>query len=167
MKQGITRYIPDLLKFCVSIGLTLFCYWLDNNHIMAIVISSNNLPDALAGILTFATLILGFIGVLLPAIMSMKKESKLIAGFMKKISSESFSAYVRNNIISGILLNMCTVAMFFANDLMQNGLIAVSFAIGWCTFFFGIYFTITTFCVLNLLLRLMIEEVKGSAYPNG
>lgn len=167
MKDKLHEHIPSLLKLIGCFGVTGILYWVDGNHVMLLLLSSKQLSEALTGILTFTSLILGFIGVLLPTIMGMKKESELIEKFFKQVSPTRFSMFVRSNILSGLLLTICTVMMFFATDMVGNGLTKAAKLLGWTTLFCSIHFVVTTFCVLNLLLRLLIENKKGEAYPNG
>lgn len=167
MKRGLQENAFEWGKVIVCLMFTLFLHWLDGNKFMMLVATSDRLPDALTGILTFTTLILGFIGVLLPAIMGMKKESDLVGKFFRRVSPKRFSAFVRNNILAGLLLTMCVVVMFFAKDLLENEFSKTAMFISWATVFFSIYFIVTTFCVLNLLLRLLVEDSQGEAYPKG
>lgn len=167
MKRGLHEKGFELLKVIVCLVLTLVLRLIDGNKIMMLVTASDQLSDALTGILTFTTLILGFIGVLLPAIMGMKKESDLVGKFFRRVSPKRFSSFVRNNIIAGLLLTICVVVMFFVKDLLENEFTKTAMFISWATLFFIIYFVFTTFCVLNLLLRLLIEDSNGEAYPKG
>lgn len=157
----------EWVKLIVCFALTLVLHFVDGNKVMMLIAKSDQLSDALTGILTFTTLILGFIGVLLPAIMGMKKESDLIGKFFRRVTPKRFSAFVRNNILAGLLLTMCVVVMFFAKDLLENEFAKIAMFISWATVFFSIYFIVTTFCVLNILLRLLVEDSKGEAYPKG
>lgn len=167
MKRGLHEKGFELLKVIVCLVLTLVLRLVDGNKIMMLVTASDQLSDALTGILTFTTLILGFIGVLLPAIMGMKKESDLVGKFFRRVSPKRFSSFVRNNIIAGLLLTICVVVMFFVKDLLENEFTKTAMFISWATLFLIIYFVFTTFCVLNLLLRLLIEDSNGEAYPKG
>lgn len=167
MKRGLQENAFEWVKVIVCLMFTLLLHWLDGNKFMMLVATSDRLPDALTGILTFTTLILGFIGVLLPAIMGMKKESDLVGKFFRRVSPKRFSSFVRNNILAGLLLTICVVVMFFAGDFLDNDFTRIAMFISWTTLFFGIYFVITTFCVLNLLLRLLVEDSDSEAYPKG
>ena len=73
MKYGLRERIFGMRKLAMCVLFTWLLYRFDRNRVMQIVIRSDNLSDALTGILTFTTLILGFVNVLLPAIISMKK----------------------------------------------------------------------------------------------
>ncbi len=167
MKYGLRERIFGMRKFAMCAVFTWLLYRFDRNRIMQIVVKSNNLSDALTGILTFTTLILGFVNVLLPAIISMKKESNLIAKFLRRISTKCFSDFIRNNILAGLCLTICTVIMFFINDFQKNNFEKITITVSWTALFFWIYFIVTTFDVLNLLLRLLIEDCEGEAYPKG
>ena len=57
--------------------------------------------------------------------------------------------------------------MFFVKDLLENKFTKMAMLISWATLFFSIYFVLTTFYVLKLLLRLLIEDSNGEAYPKG
>lgn len=167
MKHGVKKRIPNSLELIGSVFITVVVYQFGSDGLMELVISSDRLPDAMTGVITFTTLILGFIGVLLPAIMGMKKESELVEKFFKHISQKQFSGFIRSNIISGLWLTVITVIMFFANDLFENGFAKIAMTVGWATLFCSIYFVMTTFSVLNLLLRLLIEDNGDEAYPRG
>ena len=167
MKRALNERVPELLKLFMCLGITLCLRWKGGDQMMMLVAKSEQLPDALTGILTFSSLILGFIGVLLPAIMGMKKESDLVESFFKRVPPKRFSMFVRSNILSGLLLTICAVTMFFVKDIMDNNFKQVAMLAGWATLFFSIYFTVTTFCVLNLLLRLLLEDKNSEAYPKG
>lgn len=167
MKYGLCDHAPEWTKAFFCLGITLLLHRLDGNAVMLLVATSEHLSDALTGILTFTTLILGFIGVLLPAIMGMKKESDLVGKFFRRVSAKRFSLFVRNNILAGLFLTVCAVAMFFVKDLLENKFTKMAMLISWATLFFSIYFVLTTFYVLKLLLRLLIEDSNGEAYPKG
>lgn len=167
MKRGLQKNVFEWVKVIMCLVFTLFLRWLDGNKFMMLIATSDQLSDALTGILTFTTLILGFIGVLLPAIMGMKKESDLVGKFFRRVSPKRFSSFVRNNILAGLLLTICVVVMFFTGDFLDNDFTKIAMLISWATVFFSIYFIVTTFCVLNLLLRLLVEDSQGEAYPKG
>nr|WP_302663382.1 hypothetical protein [uncultured Agathobaculum sp.] len=167
MKYGLRERIFGMRKLAMCVLFTWLLYRFDRNRVMQIVVRSDNLSDALTGILTFTTLILGFVNVLLPAIISMKKESDLISKFFRHISTKCFSDFIRNNILVGLCLIICTVIMFFVNDFQKSNCEKIAIIVSWTTLFFWIYFIVTTFDVLNSLLRLLIEDCEGEAYPKG
>lgn len=158
MEQKVNEIAMEIVKFVACAIIAAFILWVDKNRLMLLAIQSCHLSDALSGILTFATLMIGFLGVLLPAVMSTRQDSKLVEKFFNSVPSKRFSLFIRNNILSGLFLNVCSIAMFFSIDLLENGFENIALWIGWLTTFGIIYFSVTTFCVLNLLLRLLIEE---------
>lgn len=158
MEQKVNEYAMEIVKFIACVIIAAFILWVDKNRLMLLAIQSCHLSDALSGILTFATLMIGFLGVLLPAVMSTRQDSKLVEKFFSSVPSKRFSLFIRNNILSGLFLNICSIAMFFSIDLLENGFENIALWIGRLTTFGIIYFSVTTFCVLNLLLRLLIEE---------
>lgn len=158
MGQKVNEYAMEIVKFVVCAIVAAFVLWVDNNRLMLLAIRSRQLSEALSGILTFATLMIGFLGVLLPAVMSTRQNSKLVEKFLRSVPSKRFSLFIRNNILSGLFLNICSIVMFFSIDFFENGFESTALWIGRLTVFGIIYFSVTTFCVLNLLLRLLIEE---------
>lgn len=153
------NYGMETIKFFACIAITVILYLLEKNDIVFAMIQSNHLSDALTGILTFSTLMVGFLGVLLPAVISTRKDSTIIKRFLDTVPPKRFSAFIRNNIVAGLFLNICAIAMFFCNDLLTNEKIRTALAMGWITIFCIVYFIVTTFCVLNILLRLLIENI--------
>lgn len=158
MEQKVNEYAMEIVKFIACVIIAAIILWVDKNRLMLLAIQSCHLSDALSGILTFATLMIGFLGVLLPAVMSTRQDSKLVEKFFSSVPSKRFSLFIRNNILSGLFLNVCSIAMFFSIDLLENGFENIALWIGRLTTFGIIYFSFTTFCVLNLLLKLLIEE---------
>lgn len=90
MNHGLQKNSLEWVKLIVCLALTLILHFIDGNKIMMLIATSDQLSDALTGILTFTTLILGFIGVLLPAIMGMKKESDLVGKFLDEYLLKGF-----------------------------------------------------------------------------
>lgn len=154
-------YGMEIVKIAACIVITgiLYCYdYFKQKNMVFLIIKSCHLTDALTGVLTFATLMIGFLGVLLPAVVSMRKDSDLISNFFKVVSPKRFSAFIRSNIIASLALNICSIIMFFSKDMINTNHIHFAFLTGWLTILSAIYFIVTTYSVLNTLLRLLIEN---------
>ena len=156
-----SNYGMEIIKIAACIVITgILCFYdcCKKKNIIFSIIKSEHLTDALTGMLTFATLMIGFLGVLLPAVVSMRKDSDLISNFFKIVPPKRFSAFIRSNIIASLALNICSVIMFFSEDMINTNHIHFAFLTGWLTILSAIYFVVTTYSVLNTLLRLLIDN---------
>ena len=127
------------------------------------ILTMHNLPDALGAIITFTSIILGFVGVLLTSIVSIKKESEFVQYFFDNADKKYFCSVVSGNIFSGALLALVSVFMYFAES---SNLIGLSLQFAWIFLIF--YFVLTTFRLMRWLLTLLCcsNDKKPSAECN-
>jgi len=104
-------------------------------------VESENLKDALESINTIYSLILGFLGAILPVILGMKNESKLVRYLFEKDENKLFLKYLKANIFWGLIGLFVSVALYFNDVKMMNrakdGL------------FYALEFLFVLFCVLT------------------
>lgn len=70
------------------------------------------IKDALGAALTVATLIIGFVGAVLPIIMGIKSESKYVKEVIESDAKNLFAKYIRATVSSGLCLIGITVALY-------------------------------------------------------
>lgn len=77
---------------------------------------SKALDTALNGIITIASLIVGFFGAILPVIIGMKNESKFARYVFERDKNKLFLKYIRSTLWFGILLMAFSVILYFKGD---------------------------------------------------
>lgn len=84
------------------------------------LVSSNNLNDALEAVITVSSLIIGFIGAVLPVIMSMKNDSKIVRYVFEKDKDKLFLKYIKQTILVGVLLILLAVSIYFRDQFVGS-----------------------------------------------
>lgn len=81
--------------------------------------SSENLNDALTAIITVTSIIIGFIGAILPVILSMKNDSKVVQYVFQRDRRKLFLEYIKSTLAIGLLLIVCSIIPYFS-DLYED-----------------------------------------------
>lgn len=76
-------------------------------------VKNNNLNDAIGGINTITSLIIGFLGAMLPVILGMKNESKFVKYVFENDKNKLFLKYIREDIIIGLVLLFISICLYF------------------------------------------------------
>lgn len=112
-------------------------------------INSENMNAALNGVITMCALIIGFLGAILPVILGMKNESKLVKYVFEKDTEKLFLKYIKATLLAGILTVLLTIMLYFRKELMNLGNVNILFYV-W--FYFAIVFLLLTYrCMSNML----------------
>ena len=80
-------------------------------------ISNRNFNDAIDGISTISSLIIGFLGAVLPVILGMKNESKFVKYVFENDTNKLFLKYIRENIIFGLMTLLISFMLYFKDEL--------------------------------------------------
>ena len=84
---------------------------IDNN-----LYQSENINSALEAVITVTSLIIGFLGAILPIIMSMKNDSKLVKYVFEKDKDKLFLKYIKHTLVIGIALIVIAMTVFFRDQ---------------------------------------------------
>lgn len=77
---------------------------------------SKNINDALDAVITVSSLIIGFLGAVLPVIMSMKNDSKLVKYVFQRDKDKLFLKYIKQTLIVGVLVIIVSVTVYFRDQ---------------------------------------------------
>ena len=77
---------------------------------------SKNINDALDAVITVSSLIIGFLGAVLPVIMSMKNDSKLVKYVFERDKDMLFLKYIKQTLIVGVLVIIVSVTVYFRDQ---------------------------------------------------
>ena len=84
-------------------------------------VNSSNINEIIDGIVTLDSIIIGFIGAIIPVILSMKNESKLVRYVFDRDSDNLFRKYLSVTIGAG-LLDVSISLMVYMRDIIANKL---------------------------------------------
>ncbi len=107
MKKIIEMVYPYVVSFVV---LFLFIKFDKNLY------QSANINSALEAVITVSSLIIGFLGAILPIIMSMKNDSKLVKYVFERDKDRLFLKYIKQTLIVGILVIVLAVTVYFRDQ---------------------------------------------------
>ncbi|MDD7147612.1 MAG: hypothetical protein PUH86_04695 [Lachnospiraceae bacterium] len=114
--------------------------------------------DAIDGVNTITSLIIGFLGAILPVILGMKNESKFVQYVFENDKNKLFLKYIRENILVGLLLLFISVGLYFRKEEVLKGYIAYGFYI-WSTII--VLFLLVTYRCLSNMLNLIFSSDKA------
>ena len=130
-------------------GTSLSLFILKNNGILKIAYSKS-MSSALDAVMTFTSIILGFMGVLLTTFASMKGKSSIIQFFLASVNKRYFLKVVSKEISSGLGVALLTISLYFPSELVlifNKNVIVCLFTI-WL--FLILFFLFSTYRLLNL-----------------
>lgn len=122
------------------------------------IVSSANMPNALDAVMTFTSIVLGFVGVLVATIAGLKKETKIIQYFLEHVDKKYFLNVVKKEICSGLSTALITIMLYFPEELaaiFDLEVIRILFAL-WL--FLLLYFLFSTYRLMSLLLRMIFDN---------
>lgn len=147
IKNWWNEYYPSVLSIILTLLLGFFI-WANNLNIS----DFNEVKSVFEGTLTFTSIILGFIGVLITFVVSLKSESERVLYFFDHIDQSFFVRIVKYQILSGLLLSVLSISMF----IIVNYEFANIVFIFW--FYPLIYFSCSTYRLLSCLIDLMLRS---------
>lgn len=120
-------------------------------------IDSDGLESALDAVITMSSLIIGFMGTLIPIIIGLKSESEFVRYVFRNDHKNLFFKYIKATISSGIWLIAATVILYFENDI--KGVLHKNMFYIWI--FLLIYFMLRTYRSMSNTLKLIFDSGKS------
>lgn len=118
-------------------------------------IDNKNLPDALDSVNTICSLIIGFLGAILPVILGMKNESKIVKYVFEKDRDKLFLKYIKETIFWGLVTLLVTTMLYFQSDAEYHSVFSMLFYV-WATLI--ILFLLLTFRSTSRMLSLIFSD---------
>lgn len=114
--ERIRYYRERSYPYLISIIVFILLYKYKINFI-----SNRNFNDAIDGISTISSLIIGFLGAILPVILGMKNESKFVKYVFENDTNKLFLKYIKENIVFGLLTLFVSFMLYFKDEIIfQN-----------------------------------------------
>ncbi len=104
----IERIYPYLTAAISTLLIRIFCK-ID-------FFASKNLNDALTAIITVTSIIIGFMGAILPVILSMKNDSKVVQYVFQKDKRKLFLEYIKTALGIGLALIIVSIVSYFKDQ---------------------------------------------------
>ena len=103
--------IERIYPILIALILTPIAMYYDINYIC-----NENINDALNGILTITTLIIGFWGTVFPLVLNAKNDSDVVKTVFDKDKKGLYSEYMKTMLLSGVILIMVTLSVYFRDS---------------------------------------------------
>lgn len=105
------KLIEMLYPYVLSVVIFVLFKFVKNS-----LYQSKNINDALDAIITVSSLIIGFLGAVLPVIMSMKNDSKLVKYVFERDKDKLFLKHIKQTLIVGVLVIIVSVTVYFRDQ---------------------------------------------------
>lgn len=115
MVERIRYYMERVYPYLIS-GFVLIIV-----HMWHIDFTDNaDLKEVLNGIVTLDSIILGFLGAIIPVILSMKNESKFVKYVFQKDKQHLFVKYLKITVLTGIVNAVISLGMHLRGSMSDN-----------------------------------------------
>jgi|GEM_PF-1056706 hypothetical protein len=118
-------------------------------------IESENLNSLIEGIITLDSIIIGFIGAIMPVVLSMKNESKFVKYVFEKDEKGLFKKYLTTTIAYG-LSSIALSLIFFLRDSIENKVVVERYA--YVYMFSILLFFLLTYRSMSFMIRLIFSN---------
>lgn len=105
------KLIEMLYPYVLSVVIFVLFKFVKNS-----LYQSKNINDALDAVITVSSLIIGFLGAVLPVIMSMKNDSKLVKYVFERDKDKLFLKYIKQTLIVGVLVIIVSATVYFRDQ---------------------------------------------------
>lgn len=126
-------------------------------------LASDNLNDALTAIITVTSIIIGFIGAILPVILSMKNDSKVVRYVFQKDKRKLFLEYIKSTLAIGLILIVCAIVPYFSDLYVDTHFYEIW---PYVDIYMVICFLCATYRCLNNMLNLIFKSDDDFLSPS-
>lgn len=113
---------------------------------------SSELSKALDACNTIVALIIGFLGAILPVILGMKNESKIVKYVFERDKNRLFLKYIKSTIFWGLITLAVTITLYLVNDFSID-------TIAYAEFYIWIYLVVLFLALTYRSLKNMLDLV--------
>lgn len=150
----IERVYPYIIAGCITIGTTVLKFD---------PLKSSNINEMIEGMVMLDSIIIGFIGAIIPVILSMKNESKLVKYVFEKDKDNLFRKYMSITIGIG-LIDVTVSLLVYTKDIINQEWVLFGLRIMFIYFF--VLFLLCTYRSMTCMLKLLFSEDKKIELAN-
>lgn len=110
----IKYYFEKIYPVLLSIVCTIIMLYYKLNYI-----NSKNIDNVAEGIITFVSLIIGFIGAVLPVVLTVKTESDFVKNIFMR-GNNLFVKYLKSTLLFGVLTIIVSILIYFRNEYINS-----------------------------------------------
>lgn len=118
-------------------------------------IQSIKIDELVDGIVTLDSIIIGFIGAIIPVILSMKNESKLVKYVFEKDEKGLFKKYISETIAYG-LIDVCVSLSVYVKDIISSKYVLIF--LEWLFIYVFVLFIFSTYRSMTCMLKLIFAD---------
>lgn len=145
------RYIAERYgPYILAVAITLIAIWKKINYI-----DTDNMDNALGGVLTAVSLIVGFIAAILPVILGMKNDSKVVVYVFQRDSDKLFLKYIKSAIMTGLVTIVISIMIYFRESYINTVVYRYIF---YAWIFFLLLFLGCTYRAVSRMLQLIFTN---------
>lgn len=144
------RYTP----LVASIAITYFIIKMEIDFM-----SNEHFKNMLDGSITLLSIIIGFIGAMVPVIISMKTDSTFVQYLFEKDKDELFKKYLKRNLTIGILASILNLSLY-----VYESFVGFEKYIYYAWIFTIIYFLLLTLRSLKFMIDIIFKEDDDDDY---
>lgn len=156
--ERLKYYFERSYPYTMSIIIFILLYKYKINFM-----SNRYFNDAIDGISTIGSLIVGFLGAILPVILGMKNESKFVKYVFENDINKLFLKYIKENIIFGLATLLLSFILYFRDEEIFTH-VGVYLFYFWITLI--ILFILLTYRCLSKMLSLIFSSDKDLMLDN-
>ena len=143
------RLYPHMIAMTITLILTFASFD---------PIKSERIDSLIEGIVTLDSIIIGFIGAIIPIILSMKNESKLVKYVFDRDKDGLFKKYISETIGYG-LMDACVSLSIYTRDVIEN--MCVLKILSFLFIYLLFLFLLATYRGMSCMLKLIFSNDKN------
>lgn len=129
---------------------------------------SENFDNFLAAVITFGSIILGFLGVVLSILLSIRN-TELVEYIFRSVSREILKGYFKKPIIAGFFAIIVVISLYFFDSYSSVAIIIsknLNITLGKCVISLGIflnsYFMISSYRIIDIMMYIIFKEPEAT-----
>ena len=148
--KNISGYFWErLYPYIVGGAVSILCFKFDFD-----IRTNNNFEDLLSGLVTLGSIIIGFLGAILPIVLSMRNESAFVKYVFENDKEKLFSKYLKATMSLGIIEVLMSLLMYVRDSFPKK---IGEFVYYWWIFV-TISFIVATYRSMTCMVSLMFAE---------
>ncbi len=157
MRKFIHRNIIIIISLSISV-LLIILYNQSNINIF----DSKNIQSLFEVTITFVSILLGFLGVLISSVLSLSNDSNIIGHFFKTVNRNNFKNKIMQSVVSGIFLVLNSLILI-VSDSISDSVVNILF-ITWILLLS--FFSSTEVSFYSLFIKMIVSSPQVKIQKN-
>lgn len=149
MKMTVSYYAERLYPYLIGIFILVWSLGSKIN-----ILENPNLVETLNGVITVDSIIIGFLGAVMPVILSMKNESKFVRYVFENDNNNLFAKYLKETIFLGLFSAAFSLVLHLRESLDETSQLAIYYIWVWST----LSFLLLTYRSMNHMINIVFSK---------